>query len=311
MIGVKRRIQINQVYTLIRHAPHNFEIVTGEDSAVPEGVFPIVFYVRLDNIYNFYNTILGRNTIPITEFRLEKKLPPCRVTKDLLESLEEYILDKRDKIGSDIDNPPRTDEFTITIADNLGEESVNSTQQLKERFFSSTTEVTIEFYARWYEKGDTLQLTIKFSNTSYRLSTVTIRSKSDTARELAAGMSNSIDEIMQNSKTSNWLFYPPVWISFPIFMVSVLFLLLGILLLVMSIESEEYVINYMFWRSVLFSGVGFAYLYFGPKLHPYTIFDSPRADQLQSISRFYKSALVAFLLSAIAFPFLSKALFGQ
>lgn len=156
-----------------------------------------------------------------------------------------------------------------------------------------------------------MRLTIRFSNTSYRLSTVTIRSKSDTARELAAGMSNSIDEIIQNHKTSNWLFYPSVWVSFPIFVVSVLFLLLVIVLLAASIESEEYVINHVFWRSVLLSMAGFAYLYFGPKVHPYAIFDSPKADQLQSISIFYKGALATFLLSAIVFPFLSKALFGQ
>ena len=81
----------------------------------------------------------------MTEFRLERKLPPCRVTKGLLESLEKYILNKRNKIGSDIGKPPETDNFKITIADNLGEESVNSTQLLNERFFSSTTEVTINF----------------------------------------------------------------------------------------------------------------------------------------------------------------------
>ena len=240
----------------------------------------------------------------MTEFRLERKLPPCRVTKSLLESLEKYILNKRDKIGSDIGKPPETDNFTITIADNLGEESVNSTQLLNERFFSSTTEVTIKFYAYWYKK-DTLRLTISFSNKSYKLSSITIVSESDTARELVAGMSNSLDEIIQPNKTSNWFFHPPVWLSSTIFLVSFIILLLGI-----SAE-HEYGIKHIFWRSVLFSGTGFAYLYFGPKLHPYTTFDSPKADWLQSISSFYKGALAAFLLSAIVYPFLSKILFGQ
>lgn len=246
----------------------------------------------------------------MTEFRLEKKLPPCKVTKDLLESLEKYILNKKDKIESNIGEPPATDNFKITIADNLGEESVNSTQLLNERFFSSTTEVTIEFYASWYKK-DTLWLTINFSNKPYRLSTVTIRSESDTARELAVGMSDSLDKIIQNNKTLNWLFYPPGWLFFIIFLVSVLIFLLGISLLAKSVGSEEYVINHVFWRCLLFSATGFAYLYFGPKLHPYAIFDSPMADQLQLIGYLYKTVLLGFPLSAIVFPFLSKKLFGQ
>ena len=246
----------------------------------------------------------------MTEFRLEKKLPPCRVTKDLLESLEKYILNKRDKIESDIGKPPDSDYLTITIVDSLGEESVSSTQKLKERFFSSTTEVTIRFYASWSHK-DTLRLTIRFSNNSYRLSTVTIESENDTARELVVGISHSLVEIVENSKTLNWLFYPPGWLSFTIFIVSLLFFFLGIALLEMSAESGEHAINHTFWRSVLFSGVGFAYLYFGPKLHPYAIFDSPRADQLQSIGNLYKAALLGFLLSAIVYPSLFKTLFGQ
>lgn len=244
----------------------------------------------------------------MTEFRLEKKLPPCKVTKSLLESLEKYILSKRDKIGSDIGKHPDSDNFKITIADSLGKESFHSTQLINERFFSSTTEITLEFYASWYEK-DTLWLTINFSNESYKLSTVTIKSESGTARELVAGMSNSLDEIIQNSRTLNWLFYPPGWLSGIIFIVSLLFFFLGISLLGISAESKKYVPNHVFWRSALFSGVGFAYLYFGPRLHPYAVFDSPRADQLQLISRFYTGTLITFLLTAIVFPFLSKKLF--
>ena len=163
---------------------------------------------------------------------------------------------------------------------------------------------SLNFYAYWYKK-DTLRLTINFSNKLYKLSSITIVSESDTARELVAGMSNSLDEIIQPNKTSNWFFHPPAWVSFTIFMVSFTILLLGI-----SAEYEHG-IKHMFWRSVLFSVTGFAYLYFGPKLHPYTTFDSPKADGLQSISSFYKSALVAFLLSAIVYPSLSKILFGQ
>lgn len=240
----------------------------------------------------------------MTEFRLERNLPPCKVTKDLLESLEEYILDKKKKIENDIGEPPLYSDFIITVTDNLGEESINSTKSLNNRFLSSTTEVAIKFSARWREK-DKLQLDISFSNKSYRKSAITIKSESISPRELVAGMYNSLDEIIELNKTSDRLFNPPEWLAFIIFMISFGAIFVGI--------SAEFTfgIKYAFWRSILLSATGFAYLYFGPKLHPHAAFDSPITDRRQSISRAFISILLGFLLSVVIFPFLARILLGQ
>ena len=240
----------------------------------------------------------------MTEFRLEKKLPPCKVTKGLLESLEKYILNKKEKIEEDMGEPPNRSDLTITITDNLGEESINSTQLLNERFFPSTTEVAINFYAYWYEK-DSLQISINFSSKSYRKSAITIKSESISARELVIGMYNSLDEIIEPNKTLERFFHPPEWLGFVIFMISLAAIFIGFL--------AEFIagIKYAFGRGILLSATGFGYLYICLKLHPHTTFDSPIADRLKSISRVCNGILLTFLFSFIVFPFIARILFGQ
>lgn len=239
----------------------------------------------------------------MTSFRLEKKIPPCKVTKRLLESLEKYILDKGKEISDKVGTPWRR-KFEITVTDNLGNESFGSTQKLNDRFYPLTTEVEIDFDANW-EKDD-LHLNISFSNKRYRESTIAIRTKGNSARELAVGIHNSLDKVIQTNNTMNWFFNPPGWLSFTIFMVSILFLWIGLL----SFGRPDYGITYLTERSLILGTIGGVYLYFGPKVYPYITFDSPKAE-LQSISTAVLIALLVSLVSVAVFPGLVKILLGH
>ncbi len=69
-------------------------------------------------------------------------------------------------------------------------------------------------------------------------------------------------------------------------------------------------IPHIFLRSIFLSVVGGIYLSLGYKVHPYTTFDSLRADRLRSVSNWYKGAILTFLLFSVIFPFISKMLLG-
>lgn len=247
------------------------------------------------------------------EFRMEKELPTCKVTKNLLEELEKYILKKKKEIENNIGELPeyKYSDFKITVTDDLGEESIDSTKQLNERFLSSTTDVVIRLIADWREKGS-LQLYIRFSNRSYmyRRSKVTIESEKTSARELVMGIYDSLDKIIQANKTINWLFHPPQGLSFIIFAISILLLFIGLSALGVFIEEGSANAKPIFIRCSSASAIGLAYLYLGPKIHPYVTFDSPKTDNQGIISKTFATIMLGIFLYFIVYPFLREVLFG-
>ena len=239
----------------------------------------------------------------MAEFDLERKLPSCRVTRSLLESLEKYILEKKKTLENEIGSPPSSEYLTFSVTDNLGTESVGSTQQLRtDRFLDSTSDVTVKLRASWYEKNTSLSVSIKFSNDRFR-SKVTVVSESDMARELAVGVYQSLSEIIETNKTTNWFFHPSRLLEIFLWVVLVSLPTVGARL------QYDFGIPHMFLRSVLLDFVVCIYIFLGPRICPYTTFDSLRADRLRSFSNLYITALVTFLLSSVLFPFIYKIFF--
>lgn len=240
----------------------------------------------------------------MAEFDLERKLPSCQVTRSLLESLEKYILEKKKTLENEIGNLQSKENLTFSVTDNLGTESVGSTQQLRaDRFLDSTNDVTVNFRTSWYEKNTSLSVSIRFSDDRYR-SRVTVVSESDMARELAVGVYQSLSEIIERSKTMNWFFHPSHLLALFLWIVLVSLPTVGARL------EYDFGIPHMFLRSVLLDVVVCIYIFLGPRIYPYTTFNSLRADRLRSFSNLYIAALVTFLLSGVLFPFIYKIFFG-
>lgn len=239
-----------------------------------------------------------QESFDVTKFDLEEKIPSCKVTKALLESLEKYIFDRKEEITKQLGTTPSWDDFEITITDNLGKESIGSTQKLNERFFPSTKKVEISSSTKWNNENK-LRLNISFSNESFSRSTITITSTSRSARELTVGMHDSLNKLIQTNKTSSWFFHPGR-IDVFIFLVAFVIILAGFL------AEFSFEMKYAFGRCLLFGIAIILYLWFGPKLHPYITFDSPSADNLRAVSNLFKVALLGFLLSAFIYPLLFK-----
>ena len=245
----------------------------------------------------------------MTNFDLERKLPSCHITRGLLESLEKYILEKKKILETEIGSPPSTEDLTFSVTDNLGTESVGSTQQLhSNRFLDSTSGVRIRFRVSWYEKDTSLSVSVHFSEDRYR-SSVTVISEGDMARELAVGLYESLSKIIETSKTTNWFFHPPTVVSG--LLSGFLFIVLLVLLEVGTKIEYELGIPRRFLGSIFLTAAGIIYILVGPKIHPYITFDSPRADRLQSIGSWYKGTLASFLLCGIVLQFVYQMLFGS
>ena len=252
-----------------------------------------------------YDAFRASNLEPqpaVAKFDLEKSLPSCKVTKALVESLERYLLEKKDAIQSNLKTPPSREEFSISVTDNLGVESVKSVQQLRaDRFLDSTTGVVVSFEASWYEQQTKLSVNSRFDKEPY-LSKLTIASESDAARELAVGIHRSLSDIIETAKTSNWRYHPPAVIDGALWPLSAGFIWIGVAL-------NDFV-PHAFLVGVTLAVTLVAYLTLGKRLHPYTIFDSSRAERLQKFGDWFEYGLLAFLVFGSAFPFFRKMLFG-
>jgi hypothetical protein len=238
----------------------------------------------------------------VAQFVLEKKLPSCKVTKALLESLERYLTAKKEALQSDLKTPPDSERLSISVTDNLGRETVTSAQQLRaDRFLDSTTEVDASFEASWYKQHISLEVDLRFRTEGLR-SRLTIASRSDAARELGVGVYRSLSDIIETTMTSNWRYHPPEWLE-------VLLGMLWILPIGIGAALNDRV-PHAFLVGITLTAVVLAYITLGKRLHPYTIFDSSRAERLQKFGDWFEYGLLTFLVFGSAFTFFRRELFG-
>lgn len=238
----------------------------------------------------------------MARFVIEKRVPSVKVTKKLLESIERYLVGKKAALQIDFASPPDSERLTIALTDNLGTETISSTDQLRtDRYLDSTTDIKLTFDCKWYKFKTSLEVDVRFS-AKRALSSVTVACESDTARELGVGLYQSLSDITATAKTSNWRYHAPPGQEGAIMGVAISLLVWGAVLV-----ADRPIFG---MALAVPGGLAFVYLTLGKRLHPYTLFDSSRAERIQKAGDWFGYGLLTFLVFGIAFTLIRRVLLG-
>lgn len=139
----------------------------------------------------------------MNEFSLRKDIPSVKVSKELIEQLEKYILkDVSEIIG--IDSQLLKDNYTIEISDKLGSETFKSISDYSLNRFQDGTE-NIKFGFSLYNP---LNFRLKLSFDAYKSSSkIDLSIKSIKPREKVNGIYNGILDRLKIHKTYNRHFH--------------------------------------------------------------------------------------------------------
>lgn len=235
------------------------------------------------------------------KFQLERKLPSCLVSKELLSSIEKYLnVELCQKLGTALGEAI---SYEITIKEKIGTETLASMNEYSPIMFSDgTEEVTI----RWnngYRADCKLQISIDFDK-DYYLSKLKVECDSQAARETALGIGDAISRLLDSHRTHNWIFNP--------FKLPFVTLLSGPLALILLISGSSTILNqhqqglYILSGSFLAGWVFFSAKYF----RPFISFDTRLQRLLNNLWRYFSLGTFGFLFFGTLLPLFRKTITG-
>lgn len=201
-------------------------------------------------------------------FRDERELPSIKVTKELLESLEQYILGQASNLlGKMGEQAARVGRFKVSITDGPGTVTMGSFDQFNPTKFSNTTKAIELSYTSASLIG--LDITVMF-DLDRRSSKMRVACGGAGAQEFVRGVVAGIRDCLAGHTTWNKWFHPVLEIQYALAFIS-----LGITVLwLKGLVSPPAVFPHM--GGLYF--IGILYVWVCPWFKPYTTFDSPRSD---------------------------------
>jgi hypothetical protein len=235
-------------------------------------------------------------------FELNRKVPSCLVTKDLLAAIEAYLkVEMRQKLsglGTDAD-------YRISIKENIGTEILASVSEYSP---SSLSDKTKEIEIRWengYEGSWRLVIAINFDgSTDFPMSRLTVECTGPVARETAIGVGDAILRLLESHRTFNWVFHPS---GFPVVSYSA-----GLLALNLLAIGSVAIFRYRQVGFYLLCGAAFVgWIWLSASLfRPHVSFDTRRQRLLDRVWKYLSLGTVGFVVFGTLFPVIRKALVG-
>jgi hypothetical protein len=236
----------------------------------------------------------------MSQFKLEKRLPPCTVSKDLLKELETYLLSKAKAFAGGEALEDR--HFRVCIHDDLGVETISTVENIPGgQFLDSTSEVTLELDLRYGKTSFPLEVDVRF-NKDRSYSRLTISYAGDDARSIVAGLHDGVLRLILSARNGNGFFNPPPGIEGALWAASSLPLFLG------SAIEKASPVGFAF--GPLISALMFAYLIAGKRLRPYTAFDTPSTERNSKMVEWFIYGLAGFLVFGTLFVVVRKNAIG-
>ncbi|MCL5807479.1 MAG: hypothetical protein M1418_02800 [Deltaproteobacteria bacterium] len=201
------------------------------------------------------------------KFSLERRVPSCLVTKDLLSTIEAYLkVEMCQKIGAVLGNQIT---YRISIKEKIGTETLASVSEYTPTSFSDGTK---EVQIRWdngYHADCLLDITIYFDSVYY-LSKLKVECNAPTARETAVGIGDAILRLLESHRTYNWIFNP--------FKIPIITLISGMIALVLLFFGSAEILKHQEQGLFFLSGAAFAgWIYFSAQyFRPLISFDTRR-----------------------------------
>ena len=237
----------------------------------------------------------------MSQFKLEKQLPSCTVSKDLLKELEAYLLAKAKALAGD-EALEKGRHFRVRIHDDLGVETIATVENIPGgQFLDSTSQVALELDLRYGKTSFPLEVDVRF-NKDRSFSKLTISYSGDDARSVVAGLNDGILRLVLSAKNGNTFFNPPLALEGALWVATSLPLFIG--------SAIEKMVPSGFAMGALLTALMCAYLIAGKRLRPYTAFDTPSTEGNSKIVEWFIYGLAGFLVFGTLFVVLRKGAVG-
>ncbi|GLH70798.1 hypothetical protein GETHPA_23310 [Geothrix rubra] len=221
-------------------------------------------------------------------FKILKPIPSCNVDIKLLRLIEylysdfckQYLLTEVDK------NDKR--QFSIRIIDSIGTEVFHSVDSIiYEKFPDEIKRIDVDLDAYNYDLKYNLRIELKF--TLLRSSSILeIYFSGNEARSASIAMCDKIMQAIKSKENDNSLYNPTNNAGSLIFSISFAPFVLIIPLSKFSLKL---------WFIVFYISISlWVYLYFGKKLKPYCLFDTPKNDRKTGFANWFIFGLIGFFL---------------
>ena len=237
----------------------------------------------------------------MSRFELEKLMPSCDVSKELISQLEDYIIEQASQ-NSMVDRKKVADNYSVTLDDNFGVEEISSIKNyIPSAFPDSTSQISMSLWIYQRETEKPLKITIRFNRDKIYCK-MSIGYTSDNAREIVLGLYEGIKRLIDPHRNSNRLFHPHPILKGALFGV----IWIPLMLIVQFLNNND-------TPSALLSLGGFCLLllYFvGGKLKPYISFDSRSSQRNRRLTNWFFYGLLGFLMFGTVAVAFRKMLMG-
>jgi len=239
----------------------------------------------------------------MARFSSETRLPSCIVTKELIESIENYLRTKFFALAAcDEDKQLLEEAITVSITDSFGTECLNSISEFSPpRFGDDTTRLCIAIRRPYRSSFAAFEVDVQF-DASRTFSRAKADCEGSNSREFVTGLLQGIQNCVATTKTKNWLFHLPPGAEGGLW---------GLVLLspafAMSIFKASSPLTYI----PLFATLTlFAYLLGAKRLRPYATFDSNLADRRDTFWNWFVGGFLSFIVFSSVLAKFRDALFG-
>jgi hypothetical protein len=194
-------------------------------------------------------------------------------------------------------------KLRTTITDALGTETLSSIDEFSPPLFpDTTTRVRVAYHGRYDSPLPDLQMTVSF-HTNRLFNDVDIEYEGVNAREVATGLCEGVLQCVRTSPAHNaWINPPLPWSALISIATGVVFVLVGMLattlpLGITAVLGALLLLMYFFWSV-------------GPKLKPYTVFDSDQANRNARAWDWTIKGLAGFIIFGTAMTLVRERLFS-
>jgi len=236
----------------------------------------------------------------LSSFTLEKELPSTLVTKQLVTSIESYLTQRLSGLSDNRGEvSPEVEEGRVTkITDELGIESLGSIQEFPYSIFpDSTNAIEIEFTQPPLGSTMTyLRVAVRFHKERVH-SRVRISCEGRNAKEFATGIYGGILQCLQTAPARNGFFNPkPYWRG-----------ALGAIFVVLILGQVAALVYAPPGAALFLALIVLSHLFIwdlAPKMRPYTVFESDRANRNLRAWDWAFKGFLGFIIFGTALTFL-------
>jgi hypothetical protein len=230
-------------------------------------------------------------------FTSKTPIESCFVTKELIQSLEEYLKNSFYHLYKEEDYKKIFNEnLSILIIDSHGTEKLPSISAFSlPRFSDSTTSVSIKLDTI-FSSPPKLKVYIDFKPDRF-FAKVHIEKHGDDAREFVTGLNKRIHEIIATKHTINWIFNPTFY--FGLFSVSISSILAMLIFIYIRQAQIPYALISITVPICL-------YTFITKKIRHYITFDSNLEERRSKIWNWFVGALGTFVIFTMFFPKISE-----